>query len=105
MEKSYTFIKRFVFNLMDEHPHGDTGHVESVQKILDGHLSLVVHVVSIFQLQDPLGHGLHHAGVPGLDCLQSLTESGKNFFISQCTRLELDQVSETACMPILDILQ
>ena len=39
---------------MDEHPHGDAGHVEPVEEVLDGHVRLVVHLVRLLQLEDSL---------------------------------------------------
>ena len=40
--------------LVDEHPHGDAGHVEPVEEVLDGHVRLVVHLVRLLQLEDSL---------------------------------------------------
>ena len=39
---------------MDEHAHGDAGHVEPVEEVLDGHVRLVVHLVRLLQLEDSL---------------------------------------------------
>ena len=40
--------------LVDEHAHGDAGHVEPVEEVLDGHVRLVVHLVRLLQLEDSL---------------------------------------------------
>ena len=53
-------------NLVYEHSHGYSGHVESVQEVLDGHVCLLVHGVRLLQLQHPLCHGLHHVRVASL---------------------------------------
>ena len=39
---------------MDEHAHGDAGHVEPVEEVLDGHVRLVVYLVRLLQLEDSL---------------------------------------------------
>ena len=41
------------------------GHVEPIQKVLDGHIGLVVHSVRLFELQHTLGHRLNHIYMPG----------------------------------------
>ena len=40
--------------LVDEHAHGDAGHVEPVEEVLDCHVRLVVHLVRLLQLQHSL---------------------------------------------------
>ena len=40
--------------LVDEHAHGDAGHVEPVEEVLDGHVRLVVYLVRLLQLEDSL---------------------------------------------------
>ena len=40
--------------LVDEHAHGDAGHVEPVEEVLDGHVRLVVHLMRLLQLEDSL---------------------------------------------------
>ena len=40
--------------LVDEHAHGDAGHVEPVEEVLDGHVRLVVRLVRLLQLEDSL---------------------------------------------------
>ena len=39
---------------MDEHAHGDAGHVEPVEEVLDGHVRLVVNLMRLLQLEDSL---------------------------------------------------
>ena len=40
--------------LVDEHAHGNAGHVEAVEEVLDCHVRLVVHLVRLLQLQHSL---------------------------------------------------
>ena len=40
--------------LVDKHAHGDAGHVEPVEEVLDGHVRLVVNLVRLLQLEDSL---------------------------------------------------
>lgn len=53
--------------LVDKHPYGDAAHVEPVQEVLYGMLQAAVHLVGLLQLQDTLGHGLHHVSVTVVD--------------------------------------
>ena len=39
---------------MYEHAHGDAGHVEPVEEVLDGHVRLVVNLMRLLQLEDSL---------------------------------------------------
>ena len=52
---------------MKQHPQRYPTHVEPVEKVLNVHVSLIVHFVSVLQLQHPLGHGLHNIVVTMLD--------------------------------------
>lgn len=63
--------------LIDQHANGNAGHEKSVQKILNIILSLNIHIVGVFELQDTLRHRLNNVGVPVPDLYQSLTESAK----------------------------
>ena len=86
---------------MDQHPHGDAGHVESVEEVLDGHVGLIVHGVRLLKLQHTLGHRLHNVGVAGLYGLEGLTEVGQINPIGLTARLKLHKVPETLSIPIL----
>ena len=88
---------------MDQHPHGDAGHVEPVQEVLDGHVCLFVYSVGLFQLQHPLCHGLNHISVTSLYCLQCLAKVSQDDLVSVsvAARLKLHQVSEALCIPVL----
>ena len=88
-------------HLVYQHPHGDAGHVEPIQKVLDGRVGLVIHRMGILQLQHPLGHRLHLIGVPVLQGLQSLAELGQVVQVSGAARLEFHQVCEALSIPIL----
>ena len=61
--------------LIDEHPYGDSRHVEAIKEILNTVLSLCVHNVRFLQLNNTLGHRLHNICVPIADHCQGLTES------------------------------
>ena len=39
---------------MDEHAHGDAGHVEPIEEVLDSHVRLVVNLMRLLQLEDSL---------------------------------------------------
>ena len=86
---------------MDQHPHGDAGHVEPVQEVLNGHVCLFVYSVGLLQLQHPLCHSLNHISVTSLYCLQCLAKVGQYDLVSVTTRLKLHQVSEALCIPVL----
>ena len=68
--------------MVNQHPHGDAGHVEPVQEVLDSHVCLFVYSVGLLQLQHPLCHGLNHVSMARLYHLQSLTEIGQYNLVS-----------------------
>ena len=61
---------------MKQHPQRYPTHVESIQKVLNVHVSLIVYFVCVLQLQNSLSHGLDNIVVTMLDSLQGLTELG-----------------------------
>ena len=86
---------------MDQHSHGDAGHVEPVQEVLDSHVCLFVHSVGLLQLQHPLCHGLNHISVTSLYCLQSLAKVCQDDLVFDTAGLKLYQVSEALSIPVL----
>lgn len=64
--------------LIDEHSDADSRHVQSVQKVLNTVLGLLVHGVRLLQLQNALGHCLHRVGVPIADHHQRFTKPIEN---------------------------
>ena len=109
--------------LMDEHAHGNAGHVEAVEEVLDCHVRLVVHLVRLLQLQhslrqideisqkliffkvgtqNNLSHCLNHIGVPRLHRLECLTKMQQSF-AARFTPLICYQVSEALTVPVLKL--
>ena len=64
--------------LVDEHANADTAHQESVQKVLDLLLGLVVYAVRFLHLQYAHGHVLHHVAVTVHDVVQRFGEPNQN---------------------------
>ena len=54
---------------MKQHPQRYPTHVESIQKVLNIHVSLIVYFVCVLQLQNSLSHGLDNIVVTMLDSL------------------------------------
>ena len=106
--------------LVDEHAHGDAGHVEPVEEVLDGHVRLVVHLVRLLQLEDSLrdnlkeecgiesesnvnlSHCLHHIGVSGLHSLECLTKMQQGF-AARVALLVRYHISEALTVPVLKL--
>lgn len=65
--------------LVDKHSDTDTGHVESIQKVLDRIFSLLVNFVRFFEFEDPLSHGGYNISVPVSYSNQTLAEPATSF--------------------------
>ena len=89
--------------LIYQHSHGDAGHVEPVQEVLDGHVCLFVHSVGLLQLQHPLSHSLNHISMAGLHSFQGLAKVCQGCLVCGTARVKLHQVSEALSIPGLQL--
>lgn len=64
--------------LVDEHPDGDSAHVEAVQEVLDAVLCSDIRLVGLLQLDYTLRHSLHYVRVTVPDFDQSVAEPESN---------------------------
>lgn len=60
--------------LVDEHPDGNTIHVEPIEEVLDVGFSVGINLVGILQFHHTLSHCHHYIGVSVPDLQQSVCE-------------------------------